>query len=167
MPLCFACCCLLLLLLVACDMPFDSLQCDLPARGRITLKNNEPSPTNACALERSRISLLVPFSLWAQARAWGHRSPRSWPLRRYALLVVVVLLLLAFCLCRGRALWGKNGGYISGPKWGSSDERNRVGKIAHFSPGPFSFSTEFQDWRGRIPEKWSKNGPFPLGGDGL
>ena len=33
--------------------------------------------------------------------------------------------------------------------------------------GLFFFSTEFRVWWGRIPEKGSKNGTFPLGGDGL
>ena len=33
--------------------------------------------------------------------------------------------------------------------------------------GGFFFDTEFQVWRGRIPEKSSKNTPFPLGGDCL
>ena len=33
--------------------------------------------------------------------------------------------------------------------------------------GGFFFDAEFQVWRGRIPEKSSKNTPFPLGGDCL
>ena len=94
----------------------------------------------------------------------------------FALLVVACDMLCFACCCLRCALlcllllaicYGKNGGRERGQKWDSSDERNRVGKIAHLSPGRFFVSTEFQVWRGRIPEKWSKNGPFPLGGDCL
>ena len=41
-------------------------------------------------------------------------------------------------------------------------------EISPTSPGWLFFGRAiFQVWRGRIPEKWSKNGPFPLGGDCL
>ena len=49
----------------------------------------------------------------------------------------------------------------------SSDERSRIGKLALLSRGPFFFDAEFQVWRGRIPEKSSKSGHFPLGVDCL
>ena len=85
--------------------------------------------------------------------------------------VMLCLLLLCCCCLRSACVevahLGKNGGYVRGLKWDTSDERKRIEKIAYFSPGRSVFDAEFQVWRGRIPEKWSKNGPFPLGGDCL
>ena len=85
------------------------------------------------------------------------------------MLVVACLLLLA-CLLALRlpgeaAHFVKNGGYLSGQKRASSDERSRIGKLALLSRGRFFFDAEFQVWRGRIPEKSSKSGHFPLGVD--
>ena len=88
---------------------------------------------------------------------------------------IPICLLACCCCCCLLALrlpgevahFVKNGGNPPGQEWASSDERSRIGKLALLSRAPFFLRAEFQVWRGRIPEKSSKSGHFPLGVDCL
>ena len=92
---------------------------------------------------------------------------------RYALLVACCLLVVA-CLrwLLARAAFGRTfrKKMVATPLDRNGARRTNAIALERsptFLRGLFFYSTEFQVWRGRIPEKWSKNGPFPLGGDGL
>ena len=91
---------------------------------------------------------------------------RQIPLCSLLLVVVVVACLRSACLGRS---------HISSKMAATFPDRNgprptnadRIGKLAVLSRGRFFFDAEFQVWRGRIPEKSSKSGHFPLGVDCL
>ena len=92
---------------------------------------------------------------------------RQIPICLLACLLVVVCCLLALRLPGEVAHFVKNGGYLPRVERASSDVRSRIGKLALLSRGRFFLRAEFQVWRGRIPEKSSKSGHFPLGVDCL
>ena len=92
---------------------------------------------------------------------------RQIPICLLACLLLLLACLLALRLPGEVAHFVKNGGNPPGQKRASSDERSRIGKLALLSRGRFFLRAEFQVWRGRIPEKSSKSGHFPLGVDCL
>ena len=142
-------------------------------------RNHRSPITNSVLSQASHRIIIISAhfsarSLISAGTSPGLRSPNPTSLASLpaicllvACLLVVVVVACDACPPGEVAHFGKKGGWERGQKWDSSDERSRVGKIAHLSRGPFFFDAEFRVWRGRIPEKWSKNGPFPLGGDCL
>ena len=83
------------------------------------------------------------------------------------LLLVVVVVACLRSACLGRS-------HISSKMDSRSLDRNGPRptnavalESSPYCPGRLFFDAEFQVWRGRIPEKSSKSGHFPLGVDCL
>ena len=121
---------------------------------------------NANALERSPISPRTNLAMPHHPRLRGGMPAAS---RDMLCLLLVACLRHALVATRLRRPICYNAGSARDRRQNrdSRKKRKRVGKIAQMYRGRFLLKAIFQVWRGQIPEKSSKNSPFPLGVEGL